>query len=46
MTDPFDERKARADLGYAASWSFDDGLRQTLRWYLEREAWWKPLLAS
>lgn len=39
-----DETKARNDLGYAATRTFEEGLRQTLRWYLEREDWWLPLL--
>ena len=41
-----DETKARRELGYAAQWTFDEGLRQTLRWYLNNEEWWRPLLAS
>ncbi|MFW5634750.1 MAG: dTDP-glucose 4,6-dehydratase [Erythrobacter sp.] len=41
-----DETKARAELGYEPTRSFKEGLRQTLRWYLEREAWWRPLLAG
>jgi len=40
-----DERKARAELEYAPQHSFEDGLRQTLRWYLDNEEWWRPLLA-
>ena len=39
-----DESKARGELDYAAQWSFEEGLRQTLRWYLTREDWWKPLV--
>ncbi|MEL6932890.1 MAG: dTDP-glucose 4,6-dehydratase [Pseudomonadota bacterium] len=38
-----DETKARADLGYAPQRGFEEGLRQTLRWYLDREDWWRPL---
>lgn len=38
-----DETKARRELGYSASWSFDEGLRQTLHWYLTREDWWRKL---
>ncbi len=38
-----DETKARAELGYAAQRTFEEGLRQTLRWYLDQESWWKPL---
>ncbi|MCK0127187.1 dTDP-glucose 4,6-dehydratase [Erythrobacter sp. F6033] len=40
-----DETKARRDLSYQAQHGFDEGLRQTLRWYLEHESWWEPLLA-
>lgn len=39
-----DETKARAELGYAATRTFDEGLRQTLRWYLDNESWWRPLI--
>jgi dTDP-glucose 4,6-dehydratase len=41
-----DETKARAELGYAPAHGFDDGLRQSLRWYLDHEDWWRPLLAK
>ena len=40
-----DEAKARAELGYAPAHGFDEGLRQTLRWYLVHESWWRPLLS-
>ena len=39
-----DETKARAELGYVPQHGFEDGLRQTLRWYLDNEDWWQPLL--
>ncbi len=39
-----DETKARGELGYAATRTFDEGLRHTLRWYLDNERWWRPLL--
>ncbi len=38
--------KARSDLGYAARHGFTDGLAGTLRWYLDHEAWWRPLLTA
>lgn len=38
-----DETKARTALGYAPKYDFEMGLRSTLRWYLDNEAWWKPL---
>lgn len=39
-----DESKARAELDYLPKWQFGKGLRQTLRWYLDREDWWQPLI--
>ena len=39
-----DERKARAELGYAPQRTFEEGLEQTLGWYLANEDWWRPLL--
>ncbi|NJM51014.1 MAG: dTDP-glucose 4,6-dehydratase [Sphingomonadales bacterium] len=40
-----DETKAREELGYQASRTFEEGFAQTLGWYLENEAWWQALLA-
>ncbi|KLE34218.1 dTDP-glucose 4,6-dehydratase [Aurantiacibacter luteus] len=39
-----DETKAREELGYAPMHIFEDGLRQTLSWYLANEDWWHTLL--
>ena len=39
-----DETKARSELGYVPKHDFENGLRNTLRWYLENEAWWNRLL--
>ena len=39
-----DETKARAEIGYVPQHDFASGLAGTLRWYLDNEAWWKPLL--
>ena len=39
-----DEAKARTELGYVPQHDFANGLRNTLRWYLENECWWQPLL--
>lgn len=41
-----DETKARAELDYTPQRGFEEGLRQTLRWYLSHEDWWRPLLSS
>jgi len=40
-----DETRARAELGYVPQHDFENGLRSTLRWYLDNEDWWRPLLA-
>jgi dTDP-glucose 4,6-dehydratase len=34
----------REELGWTPSFKFDDALRVTVDWYLENEAWWKPLV--
>ena len=39
-----DESKARKTLGFAPLASFEEGLRETLRWYLENDDWWGPLV--
>lgn len=38
-----DETKARTKLGYRPKCAFDEGLRQTLHWYLNNEKWWQSL---
>ncbi len=40
-----DETRAREELGFLPRFSFDEGLRQTVGWYLGNEKWWRPLLA-
>lgn len=32
------------ELGWAPSVDFEDGLTRTVRWYLDNEAWWRPIL--
>ena len=39
-----DETKARRELAYAPQRGFEEGLRHTLRWYLDNESWWRPLI--
>lgn len=38
-----DAAKLENELGWRARHSFDTGLRKTVQWYLENEAWWNPL---
>jgi dTDP-glucose 4,6-dehydratase len=40
-----DESKIRNEFGYAPRRDFPTGFAETLRWYLDNEAWWRPLLA-
>jgi dTDP-glucose 4,6-dehydratase len=38
-----DASKARSELGWAPLFSFDNGLEQTIKWYLDNPQWWMPL---
>ena len=38
-----DAGKIRAELGWEATESFESGLRQTVKWYLDNEAWTKSV---
>lgn len=40
-----DPSRIRSELGWRPSVTLDEGLRKTVRWYLDNEAWWKPLQA-
>jgi dTDP-glucose 4,6-dehydratase len=39
-----DSSKLEKDLGWKPQESFETGLEKTVRWYLENERWWRPLL--
>lgn len=32
------------ELGWTPSVDFEDGLQRTVRWYLDNEAWWRPII--
>jgi dTDP-glucose 4,6-dehydratase len=38
-----DAGKLERELGWRASENFETGLRRTIAWYLDNEAWWRPL---
>jgi dTDP-glucose 4,6-dehydratase len=38
-----DASRLCAELGWRPMIPFEDGLEQTVRWYLDNEWWWKPL---
>ena len=39
-----DAGKIRTELGWRPRRGFDDGLRQTVRWYLDNHAWWERVM--
>jgi dTDP-glucose 4,6-dehydratase len=38
-----DATKTENEIGWRAQESFDTGIAKTVRWYLDNEAWWRPL---
>lgn len=40
-----DPARIRMELGWCPSVSVEEGLERTVRWYLDNEDWWRPLLA-
>ncbi|MBC6904785.1 dTDP-glucose 4,6-dehydratase [Saccharophagus sp. K07] len=39
-----DAAKTGRELGYKPQESFESGIRKTVRWYLENDAWWKGVM--
>jgi len=40
-----DASRIRNELGWRPSVDLEEGLERTVRWYLDNEDWWRPLLA-
>ncbi|TCP63411.1 dTDP-glucose 4,6-dehydratase [Rhodovulum bhavnagarense] len=40
-----DPTRIRTELGWRPSVTVEEGLERTVRWYLDNEAWWRPLQA-
>ncbi len=38
-----DATKLETELGWKARENFESGIEKTVRWYLDNEAWWRPL---
>jgi dTDP-glucose 4,6-dehydratase len=38
-----DSSKIR-DLGWRPRRSFESGIKETVRWYMENEGWWRPIV--
>ena len=41
-----DASRIRDELGWEPEVTLEDGLRRTVRWYLEHEAWWQRILSG
>jgi dTDP-glucose 4,6-dehydratase len=41
-----DPSKLERELGWSPQESFSTGIEKTVRWYLDNEAWWRPILAG
>jgi dTDP-glucose 4,6-dehydratase len=39
-----DTAKLERELGFTPQESFETGLRKTVAWYLEHEAWWRGVM--
>jgi len=40
-----DPAKINKELGWLPATSFDEGIKRTIRWYLDNKAWWQNVLA-
>ena len=38
-----DPSKLTGELGWKPRYTFDDGIRETVKWYLENDWWWRPI---
>ena len=41
-----DATKIKTELGWSPTVTVEEGLRQTIEWYLTHEDWWRPLLSK
>ena len=41
-----DSSKIRSELGWKPRYTFSSALKETVRWYVENEHWWKPLASE
>jgi dTDP-glucose 4,6-dehydratase len=41
-----DAGKIRSELGWRPRHNFEDGLRQTVRWYLDNRGWWERVMSG
>ena len=43
---PLTPSKIQRELGWTPAHKFEDGIRETIRWYLDNQAWVKTVLAK
>ena len=41
-----DPTKIHRELGWLPETKFDDGIRKTIRWYLENRSWWETIISG
>jgi dTDP-glucose 4,6-dehydratase len=41
-----DASKIRRELGWRPRWTFDEGLRSTVRWFLDNRDWWERVMSG
>ncbi|MCL2080418.1 MAG: GDP-mannose 4,6-dehydratase, partial [Oscillospiraceae bacterium] len=41
-----DPSKINSELGWLPETKFEDGLKLTIKWYLENESWWRNILCG
>lgn len=41
-----DPEKIHNELGWLPETNFADGIKRTIKWYLENENWWKPIISG
>ncbi|MGI1658558.1 MAG: dTDP-glucose 4,6-dehydratase [Desulfitobacterium sp.] len=41
-----DPTKIHNELGWLPTTSFDDGIKQTIQWYLENKSWWENIISG
>jgi dTDP-glucose 4,6-dehydratase len=41
-----DAGKMQRELGWSPQYTFEDGMKQTIRWYLENRQWWERILSG
>jgi len=41
-----DPSRVETQLGWRPTWTLEDGLAATVRWYAEHGDWWQPMLAA